>query len=63
VVNIGIKSGTDDIHGSAYYFHRNEAFDARNYFDHTTDPVTGEESKAAGIAAASIMARQSEARS
>jgi Carboxypeptidase regulatory-like domain/TonB-dependent Receptor Plug Domain len=34
VVNIGIKSGTDQIHGTAYYFHRNAALDARNYFDH-----------------------------
>lgn len=33
VVNIGIKSGTDQIHGTAYYFHRNVAFDARNYFN------------------------------
>jgi hypothetical protein len=33
VVNIGIKSGTDQIHGSAYYFHRDAALDARNYFD------------------------------
>ncbi len=33
VVNIGIKSGTDQIHGSAYYFNRNSAFDARNYFN------------------------------
>jgi hypothetical protein len=33
VVNIGIKSGTDEIHGSGYYFHRNAAFDARNYFN------------------------------
>ena len=40
VVNIGIKSGTDQIHGSAYYFHRNAALDARNYFDHGVDPVT-----------------------
>lgn len=35
VVNIGIKSGTDNIHGSAYYFHRNSALDARNYFNPT----------------------------
>ena len=49
VVNIGIKSGTDQIHGSAYYFHRNEAFDARNYFDHALDPVTGKVSKAAAL--------------
>ena len=33
VMNIGIKSGTNDLHGSAYYFHRNSAFDARNYFN------------------------------
>lgn len=33
VVNIGIKSGTDEIHGTAYYFHRNAALDARNYFN------------------------------
>ena len=33
VMNIGIKSGTNDLHGSAYYFHRNAAFDARNYFN------------------------------
>jgi hypothetical protein len=41
VVNIGIKSGTDQIHGTAYYFHRNAALDARNYFDHAINPVTG----------------------
>src|SRR3984957_17504977 len=33
LVNIGIKSGTDQVHGTAYYFHRNSALDARNYFD------------------------------
>jgi len=33
VVNIGIKSGTDQTHGTAYYFHRNAAFDARNFFN------------------------------
>ena len=49
VVNIGIKSGTDQIHGSAYYFHRNEAFDARNYFDHSIDPLTGNPAKAASL--------------
>ena len=40
VVNIGIKSGTDDIHGTAYYFHRNSAFDARNYFNPTPQPFS-----------------------
>jgi hypothetical protein len=49
VVNIGLKSGTDQIHGSAYYFHRNELFDARNFFDHSIDPVTGRPAKAAAL--------------
>jgi Carboxypeptidase regulatory-like domain/TonB dependent receptor-like, beta-barrel len=34
VVNIGLKSGTNNIHGSAYAFGRSDAFDARNYFNH-----------------------------
>jgi hypothetical protein len=40
VMNIGIKSGTNDLHGSAYYFHRNAAFDARNYFNPAPQPVS-----------------------
>ncbi len=33
VMNIGIKSGTNTIHGSAYYFGRTSDFDARNFFN------------------------------
>lgn len=31
------KSGTDKVHGSAFEFVRNAAFDARNFFDHKND--------------------------
>ena len=36
VVNVGIKSGTNAIHGSAFAFGRDGVLDARNYFN--TDP-------------------------
>ncbi len=35
-VLVTTRSGTDNWHGSAYEFFRNEAFNARNYFDQTT---------------------------
>ena len=39
IINIGIKSGTNSFHGSAYYFNRNSALDARNWFNPGPDPV------------------------
>ncbi len=35
IVNVGIKSGSNTIHGSAYAYGRTTAFDARNYFNNT----------------------------
>src|SRR5437016_3979045 len=33
VVNVGIRSGTNTLHGSAYAFGRNGSWDARNFFN------------------------------
>jgi len=41
VVNVGIKSGTNSIHGTAYAYGRDSAFDARNYFNPTSGPMGG----------------------
>jgi hypothetical protein len=38
VVNAITKSGTNEYHGGGYYFHRNSALDARNFFDGLTIP-------------------------
>jgi len=35
--NVVTKSGTSQLHGSAFEFVRNAAFDARNFFDHASD--------------------------
>jgi hypothetical protein len=36
IVNVGVKAGTNGLHGSAYAFGRDDAFDARNYFNPAT---------------------------
>jgi len=40
IVNVGLKGGTNAIHGTAYAFGRDEAFDARNYFNPVGTPKT-----------------------
>jgi hypothetical protein len=38
VINVGLKSGTNSVHGSAFAFGRDGAMDARNYFNQTPAP-------------------------
>ncbi|HEV2468672.1 MAG TPA: TonB-dependent receptor [Candidatus Sulfotelmatobacter sp.] len=38
VVNVGLKSGTNSVHGTAFIFGRDGALDARNYFNMTPSP-------------------------
>jgi hypothetical protein len=40
IVNLTIRSGTNNFHGTLYEFVRTSQFDAKNYFDSHTAPIT-----------------------
>ena len=41
IVTVATRSGTDQFHGEAFDYFRNEALDARNYFNRSYNPATG----------------------
>jgi Carboxypeptidase regulatory-like domain len=41
IVTVATRSGTDHFHGEAFDYFRNEALDARNYFNRSFNPTTG----------------------
>jgi len=41
IVNVSTRSGTDKFHGDAFDYFRNDALDARNYFNRNFNPSTG----------------------
>ncbi len=56
VISLGIKSGTNTLHGTAYAFGRNaRATDARNYFDTTGKPTPATLEQFGGSAGGAII--------
>jgi hypothetical protein len=50
IVHIATRSGTNELHGDAYGFFRNEALDARNFFELTSEPHRFERNQLGGTA-------------
>jgi len=48
IVTVATRSGTDHFHGEAFDYYRNEALDARNYFNRSYNVATGASLGAAG---------------
>jgi len=48
IVNVAVKSGTNDLHGTAYGFLRSKLLDARNYFNPVGQPMTARSLKQFG---------------
>lgn len=38
-INVVIRGGTNDVRGNVYHFHRNNALDAKNFFDRPDQPI------------------------
>jgi Carboxypeptidase regulatory-like domain/TonB dependent receptor len=51
ITSVGLKSGTNDIHGTAYAFGRSDSFDARNFFNPTGTPKQPLELEQFGVTA------------
>jgi hypothetical protein len=46
VISVSVKNGTRDFHGSGYYYKRNEALNANNYFNNANSVNVGPDGKA-----------------
>jgi Carboxypeptidase regulatory-like domain/TonB dependent receptor len=42
IIDVITRSGTNDFHGDLFYFGRWDALGARDFFNHQTDPLTGD---------------------
>ncbi len=49
IVNVGLKSGTNSLHGTAYAFGRDTALDARNFFNHAPGEIEGGPKSTVGL--------------